>query len=180
MAVSAATRILKADIPVADFVTRFVDVPKFLLFCESCPNYGKRWSCPPYEFRVPAFWERYEQLSLMAMQVTPQTAEEKERAAKDGMAFLMPYRASLEAALTQKERMKKGSYRLNPGRCVGCGVCARVDGKPCRREDMCRYSLESLGADVGRVSEELLGVPIVWGQNGQAPEYFLLVGGLLT
>jgi len=180
MAVSATTRILKAEIPVSEFVEKYVDIPKFMGYCKSCPNYGKKWSCPPYEFNVPMFWTRYEHLSLMAMQVTPMTAEEKALAAKDGTAFLVPYRASLENALAMKEKAQKHSYRLNPGQCVGCGVCARIDGKPCRREEMCRYSLESLGTDVGKVSEELLGVPVVWGLPGEAPEYFLLVGGILT
>ena len=177
---TVTTRILTAELPVREYVENYVDIPKFAKLCEVCPNYGRRWSCPPYDFSVPGLWERYGQIRLMAMQIIPETREEKERAAREPRDFLAPYRASLESALAAREKEQPRSLRLNPGSCVGCVKCAREDGQPCRREDMCRCSVESLGSDVGKVAAELLHTPLVWGQNGEAPAYFLLVGAILT
>ena len=36
-------------VPVEEILADCVDVPKFLALCKACPNYGNRWSCPPYQ-----------------------------------------------------------------------------------------------------------------------------------
>ena len=36
-------------VPVEEILGDCVDVPKFLALCKACPNYGNRWSGPPYQ-----------------------------------------------------------------------------------------------------------------------------------
>lgn len=42
-----------------------------------------------------------------------------------------------------------------------------------------RYSIESIGGNVGLTVSKLLGIQLEWLKEGQVPEYFVLVGGLL-
>ena len=52
--------------------------------------------------------------------------------------------------------------------------------RPCRRPELMRYSIESLGGDVCATAQNLLATPIKWASEGRVPEYFVLVCGLLT
>ena len=40
------TQRYQAEIPVKEYLERYVDVETFLESCRACPNYGKLWSCP--------------------------------------------------------------------------------------------------------------------------------------
>jgi hypothetical protein len=42
-----------------------------------------------------------------------------------------------------------------------------------------RYSIESLGGDVGLTAERYLGQPLLWIKDGILPDYLMLVGALL-
>ena len=45
---------------------------------------------------------------------------------------------------------------------------------------MMRYSLESMGFDVGGISSRLLDYELKWATETRLPEYFSLVTGLMT
>ena len=59
-------------------------------------------------------------------------------------------------------------------------LSARRDKEPCRFPEKLRYSLESLGANVGALAADKLGAPLQWGTKDAPPEYFVLVGAVLT
>ena len=94
--------------------------------------------------------------------------------------FLRPYRRAFDALLEERERETCGSLRLDAGRCLVCERCARRDEEPCRFPEKLRYSLESLGANVGALAADKLGAPLQWGTKDAPPEYFVLVGAVLT
>ena len=48
-----------------------------------------------------------------------------------------------------------------------------------KNPELLRYSVEALGGDVGGCLRHYFHLPIQWGRNGKAPDYFVLVGGLL-
>ena len=104
----------------------------------------------------------------------------KAAALADPEMFLRPYRRALDTLLEERERETPGSLRLDAGRCLVCERCARRDEQPCRFPEKLRYSLESLGANVGALAADKLGAPLQWGTRNAAPEYFVLVGALLT
>ena len=58
--------------------------------------------------------------------------------------------------------------------------CASDAEEPCRFPEKLRYSLESLGANVGALAADKLGAPLQWGTKDAPPEYFVLVGAVLT
>ena len=54
-----------------------------------------------------------------------------------------------------------------------------LQGRPCRHPERLRYSIEALGGDVEGCLQHYFHVPVLWGRDGLAPEYLVLMGGLL-
>lgn len=50
------------EIMVSEYAEKFVNIPKFLSCCESCPNFGEIYSCPPYEFNPEAYLKSFSEL----------------------------------------------------------------------------------------------------------------------
>ena len=174
------TAYLTGTLPMSEMLEKYVDVEKFLGYCGQCPRCGQTWSCPPYDFDPAAVWPQYEALTLYAVQVFPESDEAKAAALADVEMFLRPYRTAFDALLEEKERETPNSLRLNAGRCLVCARCARRDEKPCRFPEKLRYSLESLGANVGALAAYKLGAPLQWGTKDAPPEYFVQIGAVLT
>lgn len=170
---------LTGTLPMSEMLEKYVDVEKFLGYCAACPRCGQTWSCPPYDFDPAAVWPQYAAVKLYAVQVFPESGAVKAAALADAEAFLRPYRTAFDALLEEKERETPGSLRLNAGRCLVCARCARRDEELCRFPEKLRYSLESLGANVGALAADKLGAPLQWGTKDAPPEYFVLVGALL-
>ena len=65
---------LQRMVPVAEYIESCVDIPKFYACCEACPNFGTRWSCPPFSFSAAEFWSGFETLCLYGRKIyTPET-----------------------------------------------------------------------------------------------------------
>ncbi|MDO4678358.1 MAG: DUF2284 domain-containing protein [Eubacteriales bacterium] len=174
-----------SSIPVSEYFEKYVDIPAFLEACKACPNYGCVWSCPPYDFDVSDYWHNYSTLKLLAVKITfdeesvsctyPQ--EELNRILND---TLFAQKQHLSDLLFEEEKKFPGSISLSAGSCQCCpNGCTRSDAKPCRHIETLRYSLESLGANVGLTIEKLMGLELEWMEEGKLPSHFVLVSGLL-
>lgn len=171
---------LEKTVPLKEFRRDLVDVPRFSGYCQDCPNYGRFWSCPPFEFDPREIWERYGALLLYAQKIVFQkdrlfpgerrTFEEKE---------LPKIKGAMARELLDRESRTPGSLALFPGRCDWCPVCARVEGKPCRMPERMRYSIEALGGDCGGALEKYYGETLQWSAGQRLPEQIILLGGLL-
>lgn len=175
----------EADIPVAEYVERFVDIPTFLAACQKCPNYSHVWSCPPYEFDVEKYWSKYRTLYLLATKIVfdedvrekSYTEEELQEVTK---RVLGTEKRKLGEELLEKEKKYPGSVSLSAGSCEQCvSGCTRDAGEPCRNPETMRYSIESLGGNVGLTIEKLMGIRLEWMEAGKLPHHFVLVNGLL-
>ena len=60
---------LTADVDVAEFVEKYVDVEKFQGLCQECENYEKNWSCPPFDFDVMDVWNSFNKLKIIAFKI---------------------------------------------------------------------------------------------------------------
>ena len=169
-------RELKAEANAADYVRDCVDVPKFLACCEACPNYQKRWSCPPFEFDPMDIWGSCQSIRLYARMLIPDFPGQDVPAAMDALSA---EKEKYLDTLLDWERGSEGSLALAAGSCKICSACARTGGKPCRFPEKMRYSIESLGGDVGLTAEKYLGEPLLWIQDGILPAHLMLVGALL-
>ena len=73
-----------------------------------------------------------------------------------------------------------GSISLSAGSCHRCkNGCTRTQEKPCRFPEKMRYSIESLGGNVGLTIEKLMGIKLEWIEEGKLSHHFVLVCGLL-
>lgn len=174
-----------ASISVSEFVEKFIDIETFMAACKACPNYDKLWSCPPYDFDVLEYWGRYRQLQLVASQIIfdedalnkTYTKEEMDEILKE---VVLTEKGNLSDELMEEEKKYPGSISLSAGSCHRCtSGCSKACGKPCRFPDTIRYSIESLGGNVGLTIEKLMGIRLEWIEEGHLPHHFVLVSGLL-
>ena len=166
-----------AETTVREFVREFVHVEKFLAACRQCPNYGARWTCPPFDFDPMTVWNAYTGLRLYARILHADAAEQPMDAA---VAALKQEKRLYRETLYRWEQAAPGSQMLLAGTCEQCVVCEKTQGKPCRFPAHLRYSIEALGGDVESCLQHYFHIPVLWGRNGTAPDYLVLVGGLLT
>lgn len=179
------TEPLENQISASDYVRDYVDVPRFLECCRACPNYGNKWSCPPYDFNPLDLWAEYKTLRLFGTKITlgeksrlknyddPETRESLR-------GMFVAEKKKLLGRVLALEKENTGSRALSAGSCDICRECAKKSGEPCRRSEKMRYSIEALGGNVGKTAEKLLGVEIKWAADGKLPGYFMLVCGILT
>ena len=188
----------EAIVSVEHYLDKYVDVDTFLQACKACPNYEKIWSCPTYDFDVIEYWKKYKTLELTAIKIIfdeavagkKLTKEEQEEITKNS---IWEVKAQLAEELYEREKAVPGSISLSAGSCTLCkgsgtysagsssfeGFCSRLKGEPCRYPDKMRYSIESLGGNVGTTLSELMEIELEWIQEGRMPSYFVLVSGLL-
>lgn len=179
------TEIFEASVSMDEFTERFVDVKKFLGYCRECANYGKSFSCPPYDFQPEALWRKYREVKVVGMKIlfdedvvgTTLSSEEWLKLYTD---ILRKEENHLYRILKEEETAAEGRYLLNPGRCRICGKqdCDRREGE-CDHPELRRYSIESLGGNVAAVASELLQFDLQWIEEGKIPPYLCLVGGML-
>lgn len=179
------TSVYEASIAVPEYLERFVDVPTFREACRACPNYNRIWSCPEYNFDVLQYWNRYRMLQLTAVKIVfDADVSAKAYSPQELQALLdrvLPVeKQKLSDQLSKREKQVPGSISLSAGSCTLCrDGCTKPQGVPCRFPDRMRYSIESLGGNVGLTIEKLMGIQLEWMEEGRLPHHFVLVSGLL-
>lgn len=179
-------KILSTEISVQDFIEHCVDVPRFRECCEVCPNFGKTWSCPPYDFDPLDYWKQYQTFFLYAIKTTtPKELLEKTYELDDlmriGGAITFTAVKVMDDFLEKEHQKHPGSQIIGGGKCLLCGEnnCARQNNEPCRFPDQLVYSIESLGGNVQETLKRYLNEDIYWGEAGHLAPYYIRIGGLL-
>ncbi|MCM1440182.1 MAG: DUF2284 domain-containing protein [Roseburia sp.] len=164
----------RAEIPVAGYVARYRNEPRFEELCSKCPNYGRRWGCPPFD--SPLDPGKYTHSFILAAKITPLESGLPLGRAQE---ILRPVRAAMEKELLELESAHGGLAFGFAGGCDRCGDrgCTRTQGLPCRHPESVRPSLEAVGFDISRTVADLFGIEIVWGSNHTLPPYLTLVSG---
>jgi predicted metal-binding protein len=145
---------IRKQISISKFIDKYLDVDRFLLCCEECPNYGKKHTCPPHHFDVREFWLTFSELEIYAVTIPGNQSYEQAE-------------ATLMDELLMMEKQLPGSV------CLSAGNAGIVE------EERMRYSIESLGGNVDKLCKDVLGISLEWGKDGALPEHITLVAGLL-
>lgn len=144
--------------------------------CHECGLYKTQWSCPPLldERLEEIFRFNYATIYSVTVEIAPQTPVEKSG------ELLSPARKYLEQMLMLLEKECSGKCSATIGKCNHCGdlPCTRRSGEPCRHPELVRPSLEALGFNVAAITEELLSIPLQWGNDGFLPPHITLVGAV--
>lgn len=165
----------EAEIDIPSYVEGYVDVEYFLGCCRECPDFGRYWSCPPYDFDPVDFWNSYDVLRVIGVRLT----FSEDRTEEEMTAARYACKRQLTKELEKMHEEIPGSMPLSAGGCQICEGCTRPEDAPCRHPDKMRYSIESIGGNVGKTISKLCGIEIEWIEEGKLPEHFVLVGGLL-
>jgi predicted metal-binding protein len=120
-----------------------------------CPNYGRRFTCPPYSPEPPAMraiMESYGTAFLLRFDAPARPREADMAVQKDGMELAIDAFLRLERYAFLNGYPKAFVFGLNY--CPGCHVCTVEEGiGACKRPQMARPSLESCGIDVRKLLE---------------------------
>ncbi|WP_296808919.1 DUF2284 domain-containing protein [uncultured Methanobrevibacter sp.] len=172
---------LTADVDVAEFVERYVDVEKFQGLCTDCEDYGKNWSCPPFDFDVMDVWDSFDKLKLIAFKMDFDDDELSNEYSDKELDFILKRLERMKVKLMNDIYVleDENSYALFLGKCNLCMKCTREFGMPCKMPFKMRYSIESLGGNVDQCIEDIFGFEIHYAQNNHLPEYLIFVGGVL-
>ena len=117
------------------------------LCAEGCPNYNTNWSCPPNSPRFDEYSADY--TNSLLVQVTSEVEE--------GEEFMEAYiqnRNTLEDLLS-KMQIDFECIKTACGSCNLCERCAFLDNKHCYHPEKMRYSMEAMGMDLQKMSEEV-------------------------
>ncbi len=132
-------------------------------YCSACPNYGRIWSCPPFDFDVTTYLAPYSHVLIIGVKTTD---------------FEVTRRRFGDILKGISETMEIEAIEvLIAGNCYHCEVCTKTIGEPCILKEGTKYSLEALGFHVGDICEHILDAPLDWsGSEGT----FMTVGAILS
>lgn len=167
-----------------EFIAKYQDQAKFLVFCQHCGNYQTLWSCPPLLLDVPQFLQGFNYIYIIGVKViydeeTIKSAHTAEKIKEITFQSLQEVKTKLAAALLTLEQQIPGSVSLSSGGCRLCQRCERRDDRPCRYPEKMRYSLDAFGFDLTAITSDLLQIELKWAKNS-LPEYYTLIHALLT
>ena len=167
------TREISAEV----YLAKYHNPDKVWEYCHACKNYGKQWSCPPFDFDVVERLSKYRNIRLIA---TKLILLDKCVLPCELPDLLQPERVRLEEQLLALERQYNGLACTYISECQHCakGACARLKGKPCCHPELVRPSLEAYGFDVARTMTDIFDIELKWSANNALPEYILLVCAL--
>lgn len=175
----------EVTLPLREFTERFVDVAKFLGYCKECPSYNVRCCCPPYDFNPEDLWRKYREVKISGVKIVFDAADvgtvlDSDACNRVYTEILQKEADALYVRLKEEELAAPDRLLLNAGPCRICGdkTCDRREHK-CRRPEMRRFSIESLGGDVSAVTTDLLGFDLHWIEGGKLPPYLCQIGGML-
>ncbi len=179
------TRRYLAEISIAKYLEEYIDIPQFLQLCKACPNYNRKWSCPPYDFKPEDYWNKYAKMHVIGTKILfdEETIDKKHSTEEINNIVTTVIKKEQSLLLDEilvLEEKYPGSIGLAAGSCSICENCARPDSNACNHADKLRYSIESLGGNVDKTVKKLLGLELQWMREGNLPEYFLLVSAILT
>lgn len=170
---------------IEELKNNFWDIDKFEGFCKQCRNYGKVWSCPPYDFSIEEYVYRYKYIYIVGVKIvfdedTLSSINTKEKISNYTTETLHFMKNKIMNEMLKLEKLYPNSTSLSAGGCNLCENCSKLKNVQCIHPDLMRYSLESLGFDVGGVSSKLLNFELKWATETRLPDYFSLIAGIMT
>lgn len=170
---------------IKELKNNFWDIEKFEGFCKQCRNYGKLWSCPPYNFSIEEYVDRYKYVYIVGVKIvfdedTLSSINTKEKISNYTTETLHFMKNKIMNEMLKLEKLYPNSTSLSAGGCNLCENCSKLKNVQCIHPDLMRYSLESLGFDVGGVSSKLLNFELKWATETRLPDYFSLIAGIMT
>lgn len=164
------------DLTMREYIAEYTDFDASGRGCAQCSSYNRVWSCPPFDFSRRGILSSFGRITVDMRRIL---IGEADRSLTYKQLFA-PAKDDLFSELRKLERERPGSMALLAGSCDICGpaACSRLKGEACRRPDLMRHSIESMGGDTARMAERLFGMKMLWKGEDGYPPYYLLFGAL--
>jgi predicted metal-binding protein len=147
---------------------------------EGCPNYDNKWACPPYSPAYSSYSKGYSKIFLMLFFCTLNQFSYINSDFLKVKASNSILKAKIEKYLRKLEIIYHGKMISN-GSCRLCKPCNIKKFKSeCKRPSEMRFSMESLGVNVEKISKDLFDHELLWYRNKKIPLYTSVVSGILT
>lgn len=145
---------------------------------QGCPNYGKKWSCPPLSPVYIDYTKNWEKLFILYMQISFDQFDyiKSDHLKVKAANVILKSRAD---KFLRKMSVQYGNY-ISTGSCRLCKPCKRKIGASCAHPDIMTYSFEALGVDVSKLVEKHFSRALLWYKPNNLPAYTSVVSGLLT
>ena len=164
----------------ADILAKYQDKLRFENLCKSgCPNYGRKWSCPPYSPGYSAYYKDYPHVLLVLFWCTLDQFSYAGTEIIKVKAANSILKSSIDRFMRSLAQEFNG-VMLSNGSCRLCRPCSRKTGTDgCKRPEEMRFSMEALGLDVSSISKDFFDHPLMWYKNKKAPLYSSVISCLL-
>ena len=177
------TEVAVREISVSQLLDTYYDPVTFHMCCSGCPEYQKRWSCPPHMPDTRECFAGFSKAYLIGVKVIYSELCRRESRQPGRLEAVRErtYGAVKKTLLElqlQLEGQYPGASSIAAGRCEQCETCTRAQGKLCRKPHRMRYSFSAFCFDLGRIAERELNMPLKWCSDG-LPEYNVAIAALL-
>ena len=167
------------DTILPEHANSFVNVEKFEELCRiGCPNFNRKWSCPPFAPPYPEFINGWKYLYVFWFRVET-----------DQFSYINNDYLKIKAANSiLKSRADKflrsmsklhGQY-ISTGSCRLCKPCRRKIDLPCAHPETMSYSFEAMGVNVEQLVHSCFNCELLWYRRGHLPRYTSVIAGLLA
>lgn len=157
----------------------YTDQERFRLLCEKgCPNYGHKWSCPPFSPLFTDFTSKWTYLYVLFLY----TDMSHFSYIRQDYLKIRAANSILKSRADRFLRRMSGLHgsSISTGSCRLCKPCKCKQDLPCAHPDLMTYSFEALGIHVGAMTEDFFHRPLLWYRKHALPEYTSVVCGILT
>lgn len=161
------------------YLEEFVDKVYFDKLCkEGCPNYGNKWSCPPYAPEYTKFVEKYEFIDVFMLYIELEQFDYIKQEYLKVKAANSIMKSRIDKGL--RNSMNENEFYVSTGSCRLCKSCKKKVGKPCAFPEQRTYSFEALGINVSLLTMNIFQRELLWYRTKNLPQYTSVVAGLLT
>ena len=161
------------------YLERFMNKSYFDKLChDGCPNYGSKWSCPPYSPDYCRFVKDYKYINVVMLLVNL----EEFSYINQGYLKVRAANSVLKSRIDRALRFSKNNeeFYISTGSCRLCKPCKKKLNEKCAHPNEHTYSFEALGINVSALTVDLFETELLWYKQKNLPEYTCVVGGLLT
>lgn len=172
---------LKSTLLPSSSLIKYENKHRFEDLCKlGCPNYDKKWSCPPHSPSYSKYSQSFKYCILLLL-----TCELSQ------FSYIKLEYMKIKASNTilKSQANKLASYlenalagtMLSSGSCKLCKPCSKKNSSACCKNPLkLRYSLEALGLNVDQISTDFFDHNLKWYKNKAAPVYSSVICGVLT
>ena len=163
----------------AEDIALYCNKEQFEILCRvGCPNYCKKWSCPPYSPLYNDFSSGFQYLCVVLLGLNL----DELRYIKQDYLKVKAANSILKSRVDRTLRMciTADEKYVSTGSCRLCKPCRKKIEKPCAHPKIRTFSYEALGVNVSAMVKDIFNVSLLWYKRGSLPLYTCVVAGLLT